>query len=579
MIPHLLRTGAIVLAVIAAVDPAITTERRTRPYIAVIDLNDDSGLALAERVTHELERDFTIVHAPLTQAAATVIVGTQVPPSAGLLAGPVFAIGPDRARATVRLEAVQAPAHAPLAARVPVDVAVRVHGAAGRELEVTLRAGDLVIDRALRTIAANEELVQVPLAFVPAAAGAAALRVTAQLTGSQESASADLAIDVRDLHWSVLFLDRRPSWLSTFVRRALERDARFAVTSRIHTARNVTTAAGGPPGSLTDLTPVALFDVILIGAPDALSERDVAGLDAYLRRRGGSVVLLLDRAAGGAYERLTQLSRRAEGRRGRGIVIRTDALASGLRATEVIWPDPLPAGAAAVAVDSANHPVVWRSAVGAGRLVVSGALDAWKFRDPTTSSFDAFWQTTVAEAAQAGPPPIDVRVGRAIIEPGATTDVIVTLRSTALDDATARTARASLSATLETPDGNVPVRMWPDGSIGRFRGTLRAPARAGTSRIIVTSDGLHADATIMVAQGTRQVSPDEQDVLSAFAESRGGRALAESELPELSGALERTMQPVLRRETWHPMRSPWWILPFALALSAEWWWRRRRGLG
>ena len=28
----------------------------------------------------------------------------------------------------------------------------------------------------------------------------------------------------------------------------------------------------------------------------------------------------------------------------------------------------------------------------------------------------------------------------------------------------------------------------------------------------------------------------------------------------------------------HPMRSAWWILPFAMCLSAEWWLRRRRGV-
>jgi hypothetical protein len=28
----------------------------------------------------------------------------------------------------------------------------------------------------------------------------------------------------------------------------------------------------------------------------------------------------------------------------------------------------------------------------------------------------------------------------------------------------------------------------------------------------------------------------------------------------------------------YPMRTPWWILPFAACLSAEWWLRRRDGL-
>jgi hypothetical protein len=27
-----------------------------------------------------------------------------------------------------------------------------------------------------------------------------------------------------------------------------------------------------------------------------------------------------------------------------------------------------------------------------------------------------------------------------------------------------------------------------------------------------------------------------------------------------------------------PMRSAWWIVPFAICLAVEWWMRRRRGL-
>jgi hypothetical protein len=31
-------------------------------------------------------------------------------------------------------------------------------------------------------------------------------------------------------------------------------------------------------------------------------------------------------------------------------------------------------------------------------------------------------------------------------------------------------------------------------------------------------------------------------------------------------------------EVRHPMRSGWWMLPFAVLLAAEWWLRRRVGL-
>ena len=71
--------------------------------------------------------------------------------------------------------------------------------------------------------------------------------------------------------------------------------------------------------------------------------------------------------------------------------------------------------------------------------------------------------------------------------------------------------------------------------------------------------------------------PDERDLVSAFAGSRGGIAVSAAHLKDLSAALGRTLRPITRREEWHPMRSAWWIIPFALALAAEWW-RRRHGL-
>jgi hypothetical protein len=92
--------------------------------------------------------------------------------------------------------------------------------------------------------------------------------------------------------------------MSTFVRRAIESDPRFVVTSRVVTSRNVSTDVGQPPGRLDDLAELALFDAVIVGAPESLGDRDVAGLEAFLRRRGGSVVMLLDRRAPGPYETL-----------------------------------------------------------------------------------------------------------------------------------------------------------------------------------------------------------------------------------------------------------------------------------
>jgi len=49
------------------------------------------------------------------------------------------------------------------------------------------------------------------------------------------------------------------------------------------------------------------YDAVIVGAPELLTDRDVAGLDAFMRRRGGGVVLLFDTRADGRYERLTQV--------------------------------------------------------------------------------------------------------------------------------------------------------------------------------------------------------------------------------------------------------------------------------
>ena len=74
-----------------------------------------------------------------------------------------------------------------------------------------------------------------------------------------------------------------------------------------------------------------------------------------------------------------------------------------------------------------------------------------------------------------------------------------------------------------------------------------------------------------------RLSPDERDLLRAWASSRGGAVIAEPDLGTLSETIARAASPPIERRVVRPMRSPWWIVPFGLALGAEWWLRRRRG--
>jgi hypothetical protein len=49
-------------------------------------------------------------------------------------------------------------------------------------------------------------------------------------------------------------------------------------------------------------------------------------------------------------------------------------------------------------------------------------------------------------------------------------------------------------------------------------------------------------------------------------------------LADLERFLRETVAAPRAELVHHPMRSTWWIVPFVVCLSAEWWLRRRRGL-
>src|SRR5439155_3105706 len=72
-----------------------------------------------------------------------------------------------------------------------------------------------------------------------------------------------------------------------------------------------------------------------------------------------------------------------------------------------------------------NRPVVTVTPYGGGRLLLSGALDAWRYRAEDNAAFDRFWQALIAGIAMAAPPAIDIEVEPSVIAPGDQTEVLV----------------------------------------------------------------------------------------------------------------------------------------------------------
>ena len=587
MTPKLLRGLAILIALAGAIDPAVTSERRTKPEIAIVAAHEQDD-ELARQVADTLSRDFTIVRGPYTAAAAVVAVGETLAPVSVAFPDsvPAFAVLPTPTAPLATIEAVRAPARALLNARVPVTAVVRARGARSRSVHVSLLSNDIVIDRASRPVGADDDRIEMTLGLVPTARGALRARLIAEIDGTPGRSSSDLLVDVTDTRWAVLFFDRRPSWMSTFVRRAIESDARFVATSRVVTSRNVSVDTGSAPGSLADLDALSLHEAIVVGAPHELTTRDVDGLEAFLRLRGGTVVLLCDERTAGPYERLLATLRWATASSAQPAALR-QAGTDGARiyASELAWPVALPAAAQVLAgtestapEKTARRPIVWRTPAGGGRVIVSGALDAWRFRTHAESSFDRFWQSIVADAAAAAPLRVSVTVRQPVVKPGASTEVEVTLRDVALADlADGRPIGAVVAATIEHDGAPMAIPLWPDHELGRLRGTARAPSTPGHYRVVVTSGGARADAPIAVVPDASQPTPDERDLIAAWTHSRRGEAIPASRLQDLPAMLVQSLAPVSRPVTWHPMRSPWWLVPFAFGLGAEWWWRRRHG--
>jgi hypothetical protein len=214
--------------------------------------------------------------------------------------------------------------------------------------------------------------------------------------------------------------------------------------------------------------------------------------------------------------------------------------------------------------------------VGAGRLLISGALDAWQHRG-NSSGFSEFWTGTIAELSGRAPSAIEVELSRRALRPGELTRARVILREPLLSNRPTRAA--SIGAVMVSDSDSSVVRLWPDLTPGIFSGTIVAPSRPGIYRLVVSSGVDSAESSIVVDADLRAAREDGPEVINAFVSSRGGSVIAEGELDELADRVSSAIHVVSRVETWHPMRSPWWIVPFALLLGGEWWARRRRGMG
>ncbi len=311
-----LRACAAAIAILALVDPVMAIRRHTP---LPIDVLGTPGTAALQEIEARLRHLDGVALGTGQPAAAVVVVGE---PAAGttLPEGvPIAIVDPSLAAApNVRIVRVSAPDSVMPGQVATVTVDVAGLGMGSQSSTVVLEQAGVSLAALEHRWTSDRETFRAALRYAPPLPGVIRLTARARPLPTETSArdnAADLLLAVTSRTLRILVHEPRPSWAAAFVRRALESDPAFDVSTMTEivnagarTKQRPTVSAGAPPGRLSSET-LEPFDAVVVGAPDMLAEADVAALDTFARVRGGGVVLLPDRRPSGPY--LSLLAARA----------------------------------------------------------------------------------------------------------------------------------------------------------------------------------------------------------------------------------------------------------------------------
>jgi hypothetical protein len=575
-----LRGIAIAIALAGALDPSFAVKRAAPVAIDVYaDRVGDAGDVRA-RLADALGSDARISTGEPPQAV--VFVGQPVDPELVPDDVPVSTIAVAD-RPNVRIVSGGDPVAILPGQSALIAAEVEGIGVGGQTSVFVLEQQGLELGRAEHRWATDgRALIEIP--FAAGGPGAQSVRLAARPVDGErrlDDNAVDVQVVVHAQRPRVFVYEPRPSWAAGFVRAQLEADPRFDVSSLLHPSRSIDVRSGQPPRA-PDADAFSRFDVIVVGAPEDLRARDVQALDEFAVRRGGAVVLVPDRRPSGAYTSILPVPAFDEVLLEKPAVLEP-ARSSPLTASELAIPRDRVIGASALAelsTGAGRRPVVFSWPRGDGRVIFSGALDAWRYRGYDGNGFRNFWRELIAHAAMTAPPRVAVSLDRGVVRPGARVRMRARLRRSEFEGMAAASSFPEVRA--EWVGANAPgeqIRMWPGVEIGVYEGAFDAPGEGSYAVRVSTSGGASTDAPFIVraeAAAPRR-GDDDATTRALVAQVTGGVAAAAADLsPIVQHVRTRATSDV--GTTVHPMRSPWWILPFAAVLCAEWGIRRKRGL-
>jgi hypothetical protein len=585
--PSVVRSAAFLMAAIGVIDPAWTTSSRGPVPVEVRSglRHDAAGnqegavLDLRNRLSREIGNDIDLDSA--SKPAAIVLAEGRVDVESIPGATPVSAvITDDPPRPGVSVVSVRPAGVVRSGWSSEIVAVVKAHGMAQKTTVVVLEENGVELGSIQQHWQTDEETRDVRLTYLPPSAGIHTLRVLVRALDVQPEAANHVALEATvnasDRPLEVLVHEPRPSWLAAFVRRVLETDPDFHVSALARTSKGLEMRGGQPPSTLSSAT-LAGFDAVVVGAPEDLQSREVDALESFARRRGGAVIFVPDRRPSGEYLRIVRAREFEESLLQSPATISTR---NGLQfhGSEIVVPRQISAGVDALAEiphGDSSRPVVLSWPLGDGRVVFSGALDAWRYRAPN-SGFAMFWRAAIGAAAVESPAPLELALDRAAVAPGETVVLHARVRRTEFDDAASSASLPAIAGRLIGTGGqDQSVRLWPSLEIGEFEARFVAPA-AGRYDLHVTAGGQVSADTVLVVSESAGALPASGDALRSLAAATGGVTVTNSDLSPLIAHLRALPRASVSRSV-HPARSFWWMIGFVALVSTEWAVRRRRG--
>jgi hypothetical protein len=413
--------------------------------------------------------------------------------------------------------------------------------------------------------------VEIAVPWLATGVGQRRLRIHAMLPGNDSvrpSPPGDVVVDVRPATVRLQVLEGRPTWAARFARLALSAVAGIELQTEVRVAPGIRARTSATVPRSPASTASREADVILVGGVDALTGSDVARLEAGVRERGQALVLLMDELPGdGPWRRLWPDFVASLRRVPTPIAGRVGGHVWKLR--EWLAVSMSTGGTALASLESGSNPILIGRALGAGRIVLVTALDAWRWRADADAAFAAGWQSLVQRLGADVPPPVATTAWASGHGRARTLQVEVTARPDVI-----AMGEASVTATAGTPPVPLAVRQV---DVGRWRAVMRARPALTVPLVVEARTRTHVAGQGRLAIDVTPLAPvaswdDVARHQQAYGRVAAGRTVR-------AAAMDRLHQTV-RSSTgarWFVTRT-WWFAGIVLGvLGAEWIVRRLSG--